>query len=125
MESLELNLNNNLDKINNKIEKEQVNFLETDIGKAINSAIDIGLKAALPNLIEDQVIDIKNTIMEQGFKEGINEIIKTGLDYGKSAIGIITGEFENISQIQMAVKNGGILDNVSKLLDLSINFAKL
>lgn len=124
MEELELNLNNNLEKISNKIEKEQKVFLESDIGKTVNSAIDIGLKAALPNLIEDQVIDIKNTILEQGFREGIKEIINTGIDYGKSTIGIITGDFENVSQIQMAIKNGGILDNISKLLDLSINFAK-
>lgn len=39
-------------------------------------------------------------------------------------MGIITGNFENISQIQLAVKKGGILDNISKLLDLSINYAK-
>ena len=124
MEELELNLNNSLEKIGNKIEEAQKTFLESDIGKAVNSAIDIGLKAALPNLIEDQVIDIKNTILEQGFKDGLKEVINTGLDFGKSAVGIITGEFENVSQIQLAVKNGGILDNVSKLLDWSINFAK-
>ena len=124
MEELGVNLNNSLEKIGNKIEEAQKTFLQSDIGKAVNSAIDIGLKAALPNLIEDQVIDIKNTILEQGFKDGLKEVINTGLDYGKSAIGIITGEFENVSQIQMAVKNGGILDNISKLLDLSINFAK-
>lgn len=124
MEELGLDLNNNLEKISNKIGEVQTKFLESDIGKAVNSAIDIGLKAALPDLIEDQIIDIKNTILEQGFNEGIKTAIDTGISFGKSAIGIITGEFENVSQIQMAVKNGGILDNVSKLLDLSINFAK-
>lgn len=124
MEELSLNLNKDLEKINNKIIEAQKTFIESDIGKAVNSAIDIGLRAALPNLIEDQVIDIKNTILEQGFSEGLKEIINNGLDFGKSAIGIVTGEFENVSQIQMAIKNGGILDNISKLLDLSINFAK-
>lgn len=121
MESLEMNLNN---KLENTLEKKQRNFLETSLGKTINSAIDIGLKAALPNLVEDQIINIKNTILEQGFSEGIKEVINTGLDYGKSITGIVTGDFENISQIQMAIKKGGILDNISKLLDLSINFAK-
>lgn len=121
MESLEMNLNN---KLENTLEKNQRNFLETSLGKTINSAIDIGLKAALPNLVEDQIINIKNTILEQGFSEGIKEVINTGLDYGKSITGIVTGDFENISQIQMAIKKGGILDNISKLLDLSINFAK-
>lgn len=121
MERLELN---NMLKIDNKLEKMQNNFINSDIGKIVNSAIDIGLRAALPNLIENQIIDIKNTILEQGFNEGLKEVVNTGLEYGKSISGIITGEFESVSQIQMAIKNGGILDNISKLLDLSINFAK-
>lgn len=124
MDIIENNLNNNLEKITEKLGEAQKNFLQTDIGKVVNSAIDIGLKSALPDLIEDQVIDIKNTIFEQGFKEGLNEVINKGLDMGKSAIGIVTGDFENISQVQMAIKKGGILDSISKLLDLSINFAK-
>lgn len=123
MNNLTLEINNNLEKIDNKIIESQNKFLETDIGKAINSAMDIGLKAVLPDLIENQIIDIKNTILEQGFSDGIREIINESLNLGKSAIGIITGEFENISQVQLAIKKGGILDNISKLLDLSINFA--
>lgn len=129
MQNLELEVNNNLEKSENRsfsqnILEAQKNFLESNIGKAINTAVDIGIKAALPDLIEDKVIDVKNAILEQGFKEGIKEIVNSGIEFGKSAIGIITGNFENISQIQMAVKKGGILDNVSDLLDLSIKFAK-
>ncbi len=124
MDNLTLEINNNLNKkIDKEIEK-QTKFLETDIGKAINSAIDIGLKLALPDLIENQIIDIKNTILDQGFSAGLNEVINKSLDVGKSALGIVTGEFENISQVQLAIKNGGILYNVSKLLDISINLAK-
>lgn len=48
--------------INQNIGIEQKNFLETTLGKVINSAIDIGLKAVLPDLIENQVIDVKNAI---------------------------------------------------------------
>lgn len=129
MQNLELEVNNNLEKSENRsfsqnILESQKNFLESNIGKAINTAVDIGIKAALPDLIEDKVIDVKNAILEQGFKEGIKEIVNSGIEFGKSAIGIITGNFENVSQIQMAVKKGGILDNVSDLLDLSIKFAK-
>lgn len=124
MDNLTLEISNNLEKIDNKIIESQNKFLETDIGKAINSAIDIGLKTVLPDLIENQIIDIKNTILEQGFSDGIKEIINESLNLGKSAIGIVTGEFENISQVQLAIKKGGILDNISKLIDLSINFAK-
>lgn len=124
-----LEIENNLEKnrekgFNENFLEAQKSFLESDIGKAINTAVDIGIKAALPDLIEDQVIDIKNTILEQGFSEGIKEIINSGLDFGKSVLGIVTGNFENISQIQMAVRSGGILDNVSDLLDFAIKTAR-
>ena len=117
----ELKIENSLKE---KISDFQEKFLESDIGKAVNSAIDIGLKAVLPDLIEDQIIDIKNAILENGFKEGIKEVINSGINTGKSAIGIVTGEFENISQIQLAVKNGGIIDKFSELLDYVIGLAE-
>ncbi len=122
MEILELNntLDNNL---NLDIANRQKSFLETNIGKVVDSAVDLGIRTVLPNLIEDQVIDIKNIILDQGFKEGLSEIINTGLDFGKSAVGVITGNFENVNQIQMAVKKGGIIDSISRLLDFSINLA--
>ncbi len=122
-----LEIENNIEMKNSlgdKLKNLQENFIESDIGKAINSAIDIGLKAVLPDLIEDQVIDVKNAILENGFSEGIKEVIDSAINTGKSAIGIITGNFENVSQIQLAVKNGGILDKVSDLLDYTIDFAK-
>lgn len=125
MENLDLVVNNEIENKNNiNIYEKQRNFLESDLGKTINSALDIGLKAALPNLIEDQVIEIKNTILEQGFKEGIKEVINSGIEIGKSITGVVTGNFENISQVQLAIKNGGILDSISTLLDMSINLAK-
>ena len=117
----ELKIENSLKE---KISDFQERFLESDIGKAVNSAIDIGLKAVLPDLIEDQIIDIKNAILENGFKEGIKEVINSGINTGKSAIGIVTGEFENISQIQLAEKNGGIIDKFSELFDYVIDLAE-
>ena len=118
---VEQNINQSLGE---KIFEAQKTFLESDIGKEVNMVINIGLKAVLQDLIEDQIIDIKDAILEQGFKEGIKEIINSGINFGKSALGIITGNFENVSQIQLAVKNGGILDKISELFDLALNFAK-
>lgn len=123
MAELALDINENLE-LNNKLENEQKNFFQKELGKAINTGIDIALKAILPNLIEDEIIDIKDTILENGFKEGIKEVINSGINLGKSAIGIITGNFENTNQIQLAVKKGGIIDKTSDLLDYSINFAQ-
>lgn len=122
---MELKIENEINKtINNDIEKEQIKFLETDIGKVINVGIDIGIKALLPDLIEDQIIEIKDAILENGFKDGIRQVIDSSIEFGKSVSGIFTGKFENISQVQNAVKSGGILDNISDLLSESINYAK-
>lgn len=123
--SNDLNNKNEINQnIENKIYEAQQSFLQTSLGKAVNAAIDIGLKAVLPDLIEDEIIDIKDCILENGFKAGVEEIIKSGIDFGKSVSGIITGNFETIEQIQMAVKNGGILDKTSELFDNVISLAR-
>ena len=122
---LDINNKNEINQsLENKIYEAQQIFLQTGLGKAVNSAVDIGLKAILPDIIEDEIIDIKDCIMENGFKAGIEEIIKSGIDFGKSVSGIITGNFETVEQIQMAVKNGGILDKTSELLDNIISIVK-
>ena len=111
---MEINNNINLEKSNN-------NFLNNIFGKTINTAIDIGLKAILPDLIENQIIDIKGGGGGGGLKSGINTAINSAVDFGKSAAGIVTGNFENINQVKIAIGNGGIVDSVSKVLDKVIN----
>ena len=131
MQTQVLEITNNLNNTNeidqslgNKIYEAQRSFLQTSLGKAVNTAVDIGLKVVLPDVIEDEVIDIKDCILENGFKAGMEEIVKSGIDFGKSVSGIITGNFETVEQIQMAVKNGGILDKTSELFDNVINLVK-
>lgn len=108
----DLNINNNIE-----IEEKQKSFLETTLGKTINTGIDIGIRTILPDYIEDQIIDLKNNLINYGLKDGIKKSIDDAINLGKSAIGIITGNFENISQVQNTVKSGGIIDNISSLLD--------
>ena len=112
----EIEINNNLE-----IEKEQKSFLETTLGKTINTGIDIGIRALLPDFIEEQIIDLKDNLINYGLKDGIKKSIDDAIDLGKSAVGIITGNFENISQAQDAIKTGGIIDNLSSALDSVIN----
>lgn len=115
-------LNNSIELNNNlEIEKEQKNFLETTLGKTINTGIDIGIRAVLPDFIEEQIIDLKDNLLKYGLKDGIKKSIDDAINLGKSAIGIVTGNFEDISQMQEAIKNGGIIDNVSGMLDSVIN----
>lgn len=108
-------------EVNNNIEKEKNNFLNNIIGNTINNAIDIGLKSILPDLIENQIIDIKNALVANGLKGGIETAIDSAIDFGKSTIGIFTGNFENMTQVRTAVADGGIIDTMSNVLDKVIN----
>ena len=119
--SLELNNRNNLENVTYE---EQKSFLETNLGQVINSGIDLGLKTLLPNVIEDEVIEIKDSIITDGFKAGIKTAIDNVVDMGKSVLGIFTGKFENISQIQNVIKNGGLIDSISDILDWGLKKAK-
>ena len=109
-------LNNNID-----IEVKQNNFLETTIGKAINTGLNIGIRYLLPDLIEDEVIQIKDSILNNGIKEGLRTAIESATKLGKSALGIVTGKFENVNQMQTAVKSGGIVDSVQNLINTAVN----
>ena len=102
---------------NINIEKNKNNFLNNIIGKTINNALDIGLRAILPDLIENQVINIKNSLIENGLKAGADTAINSAINFKKSAIGIVTGNFENVEQVSTAIGDGGIIDTISDLLD--------
>ncbi len=116
--NLEKEINSNRSMQNEIVSpNSQNNFLETTLGKTINTAVDIGLRWILPDFIENEVINIKDSLIKGGLKEGINTAIQTASNLGKSSLGIITGKFENISQAQAAIKTGGIIDGVSDVID--------
>lgn len=112
---------NNQVEVELEREKEQKSFLETTLGKTINTAIDIGIRALLPDFIDEQIINLKDNLLEYGLKDGIKQTIDDAVDLGKSAIGIVTGNFENVNQIQSAIETGGLIDGVSSLLDTVID----
>ena len=119
----DISMNINEDVQLENIEEKQHKFLETTLGKTINTAFDIGLRTIMPDIIEDEIIDIKNTMINEGLKEGLNSGIKSAINLGKSAIGIITGKFDNISQAYNAVKSGGVIETTSKVIDNVIKSA--
>ena len=91
MSDIELKQNENLNMSKEVVsDKEQNSFLQTSLGKVINLGLDLGIRALLPDLIEDGVIEIKNAIFEGGFKEGIDTAIPSAIDFGKSVTGIFT-----------------------------------
>ena len=97
--------------------KIQNNFLQSTLGRVVDAALDQGLKYIMPDFIEDEVIEIKNTLLSEGLKEAVDKTIEKTIDLGKTAIGIFTGNFENINQAQNAVKEGGIIAGLSDAID--------
>ena len=87
----------------------------------IDFSIDTGLRAILPDIVEDEVISIKDTLVNEGFSEAINKVVDTAINFGKSAIGIVTGNFESVCQAEKAVEKGGIIDGVSNTLDFVLD----
>lgn len=99
-------------------------FFETTLGKTINNAFEAGLKIILPDFLEDDVIDIKNTFIEEGFSEAVNTAIDKAVNFGKTAIGVITGKFESVSQAESAIEKGGLIDGVSDAIDFVLDKVK-
>lgn len=123
-----LEINNNINLKNSKVQdvtyENQKSFLETNLGQVINGGIDLGLKALLPDIIEDEVIEIKDSILTDGFSAGIKTAINNVVDMGKGILGIFTGKFENMSQVKSVIEKGGLIDSISDVLDWGINKAK-
>ena len=111
---MELKIENDL---NTNLELEQSNFLDTVLGQAIDNGIDIGIRYLLPDYLEDKIIELKDNMIKYGLQEGFSQTIKSTIDTGKSIIGIFTGNFENVNQINEAIKKGGVIDSVSNILD--------
>lgn len=106
------------------VEKEQTSFFETTIGKVVNTGLDMALRAILPNVIEDEVIGIKNIIFTEGLQSGLKTAVDSAINLGKSAMGIFTGKFDTVSQAYTAIKSGGIIDTTSRMIDNAVKSAK-
>lgn len=121
------NINKNIDKKEKRVEKSKEKKIEKNENKfqkgmlnIANFAIDVGIRAALPNYLEDHVIDIKNTLMKNGIKEGVKEIGEKA----KDIVNIILGK-KNVSnkvdEIRSLTKQNGIIDQFSKVINFAID----
>ena len=117
-----MELINNIEKKNNlEIENNQNNFLNKTLGIAANLAVDLGIRALLPNFIEDQIIDVKDNLVKHGLKNGIDKTINDTISTGKNIIGMFKGDFKNVGQIQKIFSSGGLADDMSGVLDMVLN----
>lgn len=118
--NIDLDLNKKIYNKNNiNLKLENNNKFEKGIGKIINIAVDIGIKAALPDLIEDKVIEIKNILLKNGLKDGIKEISKKVKDTIDTIIGI--NKNIKITDIRNLTKRNGIINDFSKIINLAID----
>lgn len=115
------NLSNNQEIENNVTEKMQNNFLESSLGKTLNCAFDIGIKTIMPDFIENDIIEIKDCFLTEGFESGINSVINNSIELGKNILGIFNGNFSDINQAEKAIMKGGIIDGISNLVDFILN----
>ena len=60
------------------------NNISKTIANVANNALEFGLKAILPDFIEDDVIEIKDQFIQEGFTEGVQSVIDKLEDVGKS-----------------------------------------
>lgn len=123
-----LNLNQRQQIVDTLVDKSmheiQTKCLNTEFAKAVNVGLDIGLKIILPDYIDDKVIEIKNNIMNNGFKEGLEKSFNDSIEVGKSALNILTNNFESISDAKSAIKAGGAIDKISDLIDDGVEVLK-
>lgn len=90
--AIENNINLESANLGNVTYEKQKSFLESNLGQVINGGIDLGLKAVLPDIIEDEIIEIKDSIITDGFSAGIKTAIDNVIDMGKSVLRNIYGE---------------------------------
>ncbi len=119
LNKINIDLKSNLE--NNVNSEKQINFLDNNLGKAINGAIDIGLKFILPDSIENEIINVKNALLKGGLKEGINSAINEVINFGKKLLGIENKKFTNFNQIKYCANSKNIAELVSNSIDAVIN----
>lgn len=123
-ENKNIDLENKEELLNEIVNDIQNKCLKSEFGKAVNSALSFGIKIIFPDFLDDQIINLKDNMYENGIKEGFQKTINDSINAGKIILGIQNNNFEDISQLEEAIKAGGIIDGISKLLDKGINSLK-
>lgn len=131
MKTLSLEENNNINLNNNNLEKNQETAISNIFNKVINWAIDTGIRYFLPNSIEDEVIKIKDNLLNGNIKNKINQSIENIINNDKNKLNN-KQEIKNINDLEKILKNPDTIkmltETVEKILDnknLNINSEKL
>ena len=122
-----MNILENINDIGKKLtenlnfENLQNNFLKSDIAQVANGVLDMSLRALLPDYLENEVINVKNSFLYEGFEEGINSAVDNAINVGKKLLGMENMEFKSIGQAQETLEKGDLMKNISNNLNSTIN----
>ena len=118
LEMLENNLS--LQNKTNDLEK-QNNTISDLLNNVVNWAIDAGIKYFLPDSIENQVIQIKNDLLNENVQNTIKGSIENIINIGKEKLNIGQNEINNVDQLEKLLKSPETLtilsEAVEKILD--------
>ena len=118
LENLDNSLNlqnktNNLEKQNSEISKL--------LNNVFNWSIDAGIRYFLPDSIENQVIKIKNDLLNENVQEKVKGVIDNIINIGKQKLDIGQNEINNVEQLEKILKSPDtikiISETVEKILD--------
>ena len=118
------NLTNNLRNTltnSTSLSNQQNSFLQSNLWKTINSGLDVGIRALLPDFLEDAVIGIKDALVNNGLQGGIQKAIDIAKDVTGS--GIITGAYKTITEAYNSLKNGNLIGELGNAVTNSITSA--
>lgn len=132
--NLEKNISNNIDeikKLNNKqkietklnenIEQRQKSWTESELFKIIDKGLDDGIRALLPDYLEEGVIELKNTILNGGFEHTIGDTINKIVEISKENGLLVNNKFDSVQQVKDTLISGNFINGIDTLLDKEIN----
>lgn len=96
------------------------NFIQSTFGNVINSAVEKGIRALFPDYLEENIIDIKNNIINKDFTGLINNTIDTAINIGKNKLDNISENFQSIGQVSKIFKNEDFINGVSSVIDKAL-----
>ena len=123
METINIeNVNNEL-SIENKdnILSKQNNALSEILNNVINWSIDAGLKYILPDSIENDVIKIKNDLLNGNAAQKIIDTIGSVINLGKEKLNNEKKEILNTEDIKKVLKNPDTIKLISDTVEIILN----
>lgn len=112
-----MELTENLDISNNLKD----NFMQSTFGNIINSAVESGIRSLFPDYLEENIIEIKNNLINKDFNNLINNTIDTAISIGKNKLDNMSENFESVGQVSKIFENGNLINGISNVIDKALD----